>query len=41
MSSQLKVKKTMYLCVEVLAVTLSVQLAVGTVLRVVRVAYDG
>ena len=37
----MKVKKTMYLCVEVLAVTLSVQLAVGTVLRVVRVAYDG
>ena len=29
----------MYLCLKVLVVTLSVQLAVGTVLRVVRVTY--
>jgi len=37
----MKVKKTMYLCGEVLVVTLSVRLADGTVLRVVRVGYDG
>jgi len=31
----------MYLCVEVLVATLSVQIAVGTTLRIVHVVYDG